>query len=97
MGEEVLLKMKKIDIEFGYCFSAIYTNTELHGIPQRRIPVRTFYFYWLSDAAPVLQWKMSDCKSLIDYLNLIPKNATHQAGCGTEFPAKWTSKWYLKM
>lgn len=52
------------------------TNTELHGIPQKRI--RTFYFFWNTPTVPRLSWKEKACKTLSEYLNEIPKNATLQ-------------------
>ena len=52
------------------------TNTELHGIPQRRI--RTFYFFWNTPTVPKLTWKMENSKSFSDYLKEIPKRATQQ-------------------
>ena len=52
------------------------TNTELHGIPQKRI--RTFYFFWNTPTVPQLSWKENPCKTLSEYLKEIPKNATLQ-------------------
>ena len=52
------------------------TNSELHGIPQRRI--RTFYFFWNTPTVPKLTWKMENSKSFSDYLKEIPKRATLQ-------------------
>lgn len=52
------------------------TNTELHGIPQRRI--RTFYFFWNTPTVPQLSWKKVECKTYAEYLKEIPENATLQ-------------------
>jgi len=76
MGEGVVERLKEIGRKYGYSFSLIKTNTELHGIPQRRI--RTFYFFWNTPTVPLLNWKFREKKNLIDYLNEIPKDATHQ-------------------
>jgi site-specific DNA-cytosine methylase len=40
--------------QYGYSFTIYKTNTELHGIPQRRI--RTFYFFWKGDTCPIMNW-----------------------------------------
>ena len=76
IGEGVVEKLKKIAKEYDYSFSLYKTNTELHGIPQRRI--RTFYFFWKSPTVPMMEYISKDCKSLEEYLKLIPKNATQQ-------------------
>ena len=76
MGEGVVERLKEIGRNHGYSFSLIKTNTELHGIPQRRM--RTFYFFWNTPTVPLLSWKFREKKNLIDYLNEIPEEATHQ-------------------
>ena len=76
MGEGVVERLKEIGRKHGYSFSLIKTNTELHGIPQRRM--RTFYFFWNTPTVPLLSWKFREKKNLIDYLNEIPEDATHQ-------------------
>ena len=67
---------RKLGAEHGYSFSIVKTNTELHGIPQRRI--RTFYFFWNTPTVPQLTWKNARIKSFSDYLKEIPANATQQ-------------------
>lgn len=69
-------KMKEIGAKHGYSFSMVKTNTELHGLPQRR--VRTFYFFWNTPTVPILEWKLRKSKKLGEYLSDIPKNATLQ-------------------
>ena len=76
MGEGVVERLKEIGRKYGYSFSLFKTNTELHGIPQRRM--RTFYFFWNTPTVPLLSWKFREKKNLIDYLNEIPKDANHQ-------------------
>ncbi len=76
MGEGVVDNLKAIGEKYGYSFSLIKTNTELHGIPQRRI--RTFYFFWNTPTVPLLSWKFREKKHLIDYLKEIPEDATLQ-------------------
>jgi site-specific DNA-cytosine methylase len=76
MGEGVVTRLREIAEKHGYSFSLIKTNTELHGIPQRRM--RTFYFFWNTPTVPMLSWKFREKKKLIDYLNEIPEDATHQ-------------------
>lgn len=76
MGEGVVRRLKEIAEKHGYSFSLIKTNTELHGIPQRRI--RTFYFFWNTPTVPMLDWKFRERKTLLEYLNEIPEDATLQ-------------------
>lgn len=76
MGEGVVQRLRQIAEKHDYSFSLIKTNTELHGIPQRRI--RTFYFFWNTPTVPMLNWKFREKKSLLDYLNDIPSGATLQ-------------------
>lgn len=76
MGEGVVNRLRQIAEKHGYSFSLIKTNTELHGIPQRRI--RTFYFFWNTPTVPMLNWKFREKKSLLEYLNEIPADATLQ-------------------
>ena len=71
VGEGVLEKLREIGQQYGYSFSVIKTNTELHGIPQRR--VRTFYFFWSSDRVPFLNWMKRERKDLWTYLSEIPR------------------------
>ena len=75
-GEKVVSKLRDIGAKFGYSFSLLKTNTELHGLPQKRI--RTFYFFWRSPAAPLLTWKAISPPTLLDYLKEIPGNASMQ-------------------
>lgn len=76
LGKEVAQKLVRIGKEYGYSFSMIKTNTQLHGIPQRRY--RTFYFFWNTPTVPILNWKKTSHGTLSDYLNEIPEDASHQ-------------------
>lgn len=76
MGEGVVKRLREIGEKHGYSFSLIKTNTELHGIPQRRL--RTFYFFWNTPTVPMLSWKFREKKPLLEYLQDIPKDATLQ-------------------
>ena len=67
---------RKLGATYGYSFSMIKTNTELHGIPQKRI--RTFYFFWNTPTVPILKWKSTPCKNLSRYLKEIPEDASLQ-------------------
>ena len=42
-GKDLVNQLRELGKEHGYSFSMVKTNTELHGVPQRRI--RTFYFF----------------------------------------------------
>jgi len=76
LGKEVAQKLIAIGKEHGYSFSMIKTNTQLHGIPQRRY--RTFYFFWNTPTVPILNWKKKSHGTLLEYLAEIPEDATHQ-------------------
>ena len=75
-GEKVVSKLRDIGARFGYSFSLLKTNTELHGLPQKRI--RTFYFFWRSPTAPLLNWKATSPPPLLQYLKEIPVDASMQ-------------------
>ena len=75
-AEELVDRLVVIGKDYGYSFSMVKTDSQLHGLPQRR--VRTFYFFWLSQTVPMLSWYNTTPPRLIDYLNDIPKWATLQ-------------------
>ena len=67
IGKPVLMNLKEIGKNYGYSFSIVKTSTILHGIPQKR--PRTFYFFWDTQNAPILEWISSDTPSYEDYLS----------------------------
>ena len=75
-GAKVAKKLAIIGEKYGYSFSMFKTCTSLHGIPQTR--QRTFYCYWRSPYAPVLDWIKEECPSLKEYLSRIPEDASLQ-------------------
>ena len=75
-GESVREQLKEIAADTGYSFSVYRTSTFKHGIPQKRL--RTFYFFWDSDTAPVMNWYDRKRDSLIDYLRKIPSDSEQQ-------------------
>lgn len=75
-GVGVVEKLREIAKKYGYSFSLIKTNTILHGIPQKR--ERTFYFFWDSPKAPILNWYKREHKPLREYLKEIPADASYQ-------------------
>lgn len=46
--------LKEFADKYGYSFTIYKTDTYLHGIPQHR--VRTFFFFWKGDNAPLVPW-----------------------------------------
>lgn len=76
MGKGVAERLFEIGQKYGYSMSLVKTSTIKHGIPQNR--VRTFYFFWKSEYAPVLGGYSREKKTLVDYLAEIPESATHQ-------------------
>jgi site-specific DNA-cytosine methylase len=77
MGSQVANDLYEIGQQHGYSFSIYRTNTTLHGIPQSR--VRTFYFYWDNEEAPVMNWYSRDRKNLKEYLAEVPDSAPYQS------------------
>ena len=75
-GKDLVDKLKDIGRKHGYSFSMVKTNSELHGLPQRRM--RTFYFFWNTPTVPLLEWKDTKAPNLVDHLKTIPKYATFQ-------------------
>jgi len=75
-GKELVDKLRAIGEKYNYTLSLVKTNSELHGLPQRRM--RTFYFFWKSPTVPMLRWKETKTKPLLEYLQEIPPWATLQ-------------------
>jgi len=76
IGKGVVQKLFEIGQEYGYSMSIMKTSTSKHGIPQER--ARTFYFFWDSEYAPVLNYYNREKKSLPDYLAEIPEGSSMQ-------------------
>lgn len=53
-GEGTLQELRAIALRQGYSFSTVMTNSMVHGLPQNR--QRSFYFFWKSPTAPVMEW-----------------------------------------
>lgn len=51
---KVVNKLRDFADKYGYTFTIYKTNTQLHGIPQRRI--RTFFFFWKGDKCPEMEY-----------------------------------------
>jgi len=66
IGEPVVEKLREIGDANGYSMSLVKTTTMLHGIPQNR--VRSFYFFWKSPTAPLLNWYNVKRPTLEEYL-----------------------------
>ena len=62
--------------QHGYSFSLYRTTTSRHGVPQNR--TRTFYFFWDSQYAPIMNYYKRPRKNLSEYLEEIPKNSSGQ-------------------
>jgi site-specific DNA-cytosine methylase len=75
-GAPVADKLYKIAEDNGYSMSLIKTNTKYHGIPQNR--PRSFYFFWKSDTAPVIEKWIPNTPTLENYLDQIPAWASQQ-------------------
>jgi site-specific DNA-cytosine methylase len=75
-AKDVVENLYNIAKKYNYSLSVIKTDTRLHGVPQRR--VRTFYFFWKSEFAPIINWYERSKKSLDEYLKEIPAEASLQ-------------------
>tara|TARA_B100001094_G_scaffold330098_1_gene394463 strand:- start:4379 stop:5536 length:1158 start_codon:yes stop_codon:yes gene_type:complete len=75
-GRHVRAQLSEIAEKNGYSFSIYKTSTFKHGIPQKRL--RTFYFFWDSNTAPIMNWYDRKHDKLIDYLNMIPEDSEQQ-------------------
>jgi len=95
LGKGVRDNLREIGLKYGYSFSIVKTNTYLHGIPQQR--TRTFYFFWKSKNAPILEWFERDdsAKDLSEYLEEIPNDAQYQDEYFTNNGHKPVSDWKL--
>ncbi len=75
-GAYVRDKLKVFAKENGYTFSLYKTDTQRHGIPQRR--VRTFYFFWRDTNPPLLNYFNNPPVPFAEYIRQIPQSATLQ-------------------
>lgn len=66
----------QIGKDAGYSVSLFKTNTNLHGIPQKRS--RTYLVYTKSEFVPLFTFEKKVSKNLKEYLKEIPVNATQQ-------------------
>ena len=77
LGASLVPRLRSLAASFGYSFSMVKTDTALHGLPQHRI--RTFYFFWRSPTAPLLQYDFIKSRpKLVDFLKSIPPWAEYQ-------------------
>jgi site-specific DNA-cytosine methylase len=81
IGKGVADKLYDIAKKYGYSFSIIKTSTSLHGVPQNR--VRSFYFFWKAETAPMLEWVDRSCEDLVTYMNRSPRG-------------RYTEKFFMK-
>ena len=75
-GKHVRDQLNEIAQQNGYSFSIYKTSTFKHGIPQKRL--RTFYFFWDSPTAPILNWYEKPYTPFVDYIQKIPEGASQQ-------------------
>lgn len=75
-GTDVRDNLIEIGKKYGYSFSLYKTSTSKHGAPQHRD--RTFYFFWNTQTAPIMNWYDRPMPVLEDFLNEIPQWATGQ-------------------
>lgn len=85
-GQGVADKLTKIAHDRGYSVAFYKTTSVLHGIPQDRI--RTFFFAFQSETAPILDWHAKPHKPWHEYITDIPKDATQMTDL---FNAKLTT------
>ena len=76
VGEDTRNKLYAIAKKHDYSISFYKTSTSFHGVPQYRN--RTFYFFWNSKFAPIMNWYDKEKKPLVEFLKEIPKDASGQ-------------------
>lgn len=96
IGKPVADNLAKIAKSYGYSFSLMKTNSLYHGIPQKR--ERTFYFFWKSKYAPILNYVSKERVHLVDYLESIPKgtNQWEDVEWSVDDPKYPSYEWALK-
>lgn len=75
LGKGVRENLAKLAKKYGYSFSIVKTNTKYHGIPQNR--PRSFYFFWKSKTAPIMNWYKQQRPKLAEYLAQVDKNSPY--------------------
>ena len=90
LGLKVVENFKEIAKKFGYSLSIVKTSTILHGIPQDRI--RSFYFFWKSDKAPILNYYNKEYKDFLSYINEVKNIESHSKDFMVD---KKPSEWFL--
>lgn len=68
-GAPVARRLYEIGKENGYSFSMVYTDTTLHGVPQKR--PRTFYFFWAAPKAPKFKPIKRADVNIADYMRQV--------------------------
>jgi len=89
IGEGVVKKLVNFAKKYGYSFSMMKTNSLLHGIPQKR--ERTYYFFWDSEFAPLLNCYNQKPPILENYFSQIPKNTKHYKDISKDVFEEWLS------
>lgn len=78
-GEATREELQEIANKYGYSIAYYKTDTQFHGVPQRR--PRTFIFFFKKrnneDKNPKLEF-VENVTTMKEYLSLIPSNATQQ-------------------
>ena len=75
-GKPLVSTLRALAADLSYSFSLVRTDTALHGLPQHRI--HTFYFFWRSPTAPLLDYVLTPRPKLEDFLKAIPLWAEYQ-------------------
>lgn len=75
-GEETIKRIREIADGFKYTTHLLKTDTLFHGIPQSR--QRTFIMFYRDSNPPYFEYEEKDFPLLMDYLDMIPKEAHHQ-------------------
>ena len=81
-GEATIDKLREIANEFKYATQLVKTDTLLHGIPQSR--KRTFILFYRDTNPGLFNYEKKDFPLLVDYLDEIPRDASHNFLVDTE-------------
>ena len=72
---KVANKLKELGKKYGYAFTIYKTDTQLHGIPQRR--VRTFFFFWKGEHCPEMEYYCNASEKPFEEWILDKNTGTH--------------------
>lgn len=90
---KVANKLREYADRYGYTLTIYKTNTELHGIPQRRL--RTFYFFWQGDRCPIMDYYNNPSELPFEEWILDKNVGTHNEVVESDFTRNFAASKYI--